>query len=129
MGGVGVAVGAADFAPGVVLGELELEAGGVGDDVDAAEMVVVVEEGLAGGFLRGDFFDADAEVLGDDAVGADLVESRWGGSNLYLWGEGRLNLPDPSSQLGLGVLAQVFSFPAAIRRGHDARGETPIVRI
>src|SRR5437870_384901 len=65
---VGVALRARHLAPGVVFHELHACARLIGDDVDSADMVVVIEEDGASRFLRD-----PTEVLRDDAGGIDLV--------------------------------------------------------
>ena len=72
MGWIDGAFRARDRAPRIVFGELDTAAVDVGDDVDTAEMIVVVEVFVAP-FLGGEVFDADPDKLCDHSVGIDLV--------------------------------------------------------
>ena len=67
---------ARDSTPGVVLVQLDSGAGDIGDNVHAAQMIVVVEV-FAHAFLRGDGFSADADEFCDHSVGIDLVACEW----------------------------------------------------
>ncbi|MBI4487783.1 MAG: hypothetical protein HY694_01740 [Deltaproteobacteria bacterium] len=46
-------------------------------------MVIVIEEGIAGGFLCCDIFNADADVFGGDSIRVYLIAGEgkisWGG--------------------------------------------------
>ena len=59
---------ARDVAPWVILDELNGRPCGIGNDVDPAEMVVVIEAQLPGRCLG-----CKAEALGDDTIGTDLI--------------------------------------------------------
>ena len=86
-------LGSGIAAPRIVFVELAPGAATVRDDVDAAQVVVVIKE-LLRSFLGGEGFNADPDELGDRAVRRDLIalerEERHAGRGVLLYPHARV---------------------------------------